>query len=313
MATPLANVDLNLLVALRTLLEERSVTRAAERLFITQPAMSKTLQRLRDLFEDDLFTRSARGLVPTPKALELEQPLQVALEYLESNVFGTEFDPAQAAAEIHICAPEMFAITAVPELTIMLTKEAPGVLLQSRNLLDDYIELLAHGSLDFAIYINQNLSDDFATFPIITGAPSIWLPADHPLTSNPTIDLADLRDVPSVSVYLPGISATGMQGLQNVFAAHGVTLQPIIQTTQLLIAMEVISRKGAFMMGPQLIDNSMLASGSVVSRPISNDEITKGVQLELVLIQHQRTLNSPLHNWIRERILRIYQGYEQAM
>ena len=75
----LSRVDLNLLVALQVLIEEQSVTRAAERLFITQPAMSKTLQRLRELFDDPLFIRSGRGLVPTPRAVELEKKLPLVL------------------------------------------------------------------------------------------------------------------------------------------------------------------------------------------------------------------------------------------
>ena len=67
----LIRTDLNLLVALQILLEERNVTRAAERLSVSQPALSKTLQKLRDSFEDELFTRTSHGLVPTPRAEEL--------------------------------------------------------------------------------------------------------------------------------------------------------------------------------------------------------------------------------------------------
>ena len=64
----LGRLDLNLLVALEALLEERSVSKAAERLYITQSAMSKTLGRLRDLFDDQLFVRRGSGMVPTPRA-----------------------------------------------------------------------------------------------------------------------------------------------------------------------------------------------------------------------------------------------------
>jgi|GEM_PF-1212950 len=72
-------VDLNLLIALQVLSEEKSVSRAAERLFITQPAMSKTLTRLRTLFDDALFTRSSRGMQPTPRAVELAAGLSEIL------------------------------------------------------------------------------------------------------------------------------------------------------------------------------------------------------------------------------------------
>ena len=71
----LAKIDLNLLIALQILLEEKNVSRAAERLFITQPAMRKTLSRLRQVFDDALFTRSGHGMQPTPRATELEKDL----------------------------------------------------------------------------------------------------------------------------------------------------------------------------------------------------------------------------------------------
>ena len=66
----LSRIDLNLLISLQVLLEEQNVSRAAERLFITQPAMSKTLARLREVFDDALFTRSSHGMRPTPRAPE---------------------------------------------------------------------------------------------------------------------------------------------------------------------------------------------------------------------------------------------------
>ena len=75
----LSRIDLNLLISLQVLLEERNVSRAAERLFITQPAMSKTLSRLRQVFDDPLFTRSSHGMQPTPRALEVAGDLSVIL------------------------------------------------------------------------------------------------------------------------------------------------------------------------------------------------------------------------------------------
>jgi len=76
----LSRLDLNLLVSLQALLEEKSVTKAAERLFITQPAMSRVLQRLRDQLDDPLFTRTGNELVPTPRAKELEIRLPSLLD-----------------------------------------------------------------------------------------------------------------------------------------------------------------------------------------------------------------------------------------
>lgn len=306
MDSPLARIDLNLLVALRTLLEERSVSRAAEQLFITQPAMSKTLQRLRDLFNDPLFTRSAHGMVPTPKALELEKPLLAALDFLEAEVFQSSFDPMTTNATIRVCAPEMFAISTIPVLASFLRVEAPNVLLQSRNLLDDHMELLARGALDFTIYVNDGYGDDFEVFPIVSGTPAIWLRSDHPLASEDSIHINQLKGMPSVSVYLPDFSTADMQRIRELFEEHGIAFKPILETTQLLIALEMIARENAFMIGPNTIEKSSLTGSSIAARPIAEKGLQNSIMLDLCIVQHKRTMNSPLHRWIREHIQNIY-------
>ena len=85
-------IDLNLLISLQVLLEERSVSRAAQRLFITQPAMSKTLTRLRALFGDELFTRSSHGMQPTPRAIELSSGLNHILGDISHLLAGLNED-----------------------------------------------------------------------------------------------------------------------------------------------------------------------------------------------------------------------------
>ena len=79
MATDIRLIDLNLLKALDALLDERNVTRAAERLALTQPAVSGMLTRLRECFDDQLFVRAQRGIVPTLRALELAGPVKQLL------------------------------------------------------------------------------------------------------------------------------------------------------------------------------------------------------------------------------------------
>ena len=113
----LNRLDLNLLVSLQALLEEKSVTRAAARLFISQPAMSRVLQRLRDQLDDPLFTRTGNELVPTPKAREMQLRLPQLLDSILDMVSQGTFDPATYVGEISIAVPEFVAITLVSELT----------------------------------------------------------------------------------------------------------------------------------------------------------------------------------------------------
>src|SRR4249920_2403142 len=92
----ITGVNLNLLVALVALLEERSVTRAARRAGVTQPAMSNSLAQLRVLLNDPLFVRRSHGLTPTPRALALSEPLQQGLRLLGQVLEPQSFDPATA-------------------------------------------------------------------------------------------------------------------------------------------------------------------------------------------------------------------------
>lgn len=301
----LSRIDLNLLVALQALLEERNVTRAAQRLYVTQPAMSKTLQRLRDLFEDPLFTRAPHGLVPTPRANELHQPLNELLEQLQSRLFNESFDPATARATVFISAPEMFALTTVPRLIEQFRLQAPDVLLQSRNLLDHHTELLAAGSLDFAINLSHPYNKEYCTYRIGSGRPGVWLRRDHPLADKDALESSDLVGMPSVRVYLPDMLESAREQAANQLSSNGIDIKPILETTQLLVGLEVLYRENAYMLGPNNLGDSQLANKLFTVKPLLNEDRLEHNGVELFLVQHQRTLNSPLHNWIREQILAL--------
>ena len=92
--TNIRNIDLNLLVAFDALYDARNVTRAAERLALTQPTVSGMLSRLRDLFGDPLFVRTQHGVLPTPRADELSQPIKTLLENAEALLEPDDFDPS---------------------------------------------------------------------------------------------------------------------------------------------------------------------------------------------------------------------------
>ena len=94
-------IDLNLLVVLDALLDERNVTRAAARLGYTQPTVSGMLSRLRDLFGDPLFVRTQRGLLPTPRAQALAVPLKQLLADSQRLVAREVFDPASGRGDLH--------------------------------------------------------------------------------------------------------------------------------------------------------------------------------------------------------------------
>ncbi|MFO1047254.1 MAG: LysR family transcriptional regulator [Geminicoccaceae bacterium] len=124
----LARLDLNLLVALDALLTERSVTRAAARVGLGQSAMSHNLARLRTLFGDELLTRGADGMQPTPRAIALADPVRVALAQIQALVAREEaFDPRTAERQFRIGLPDSIEVLLGPTLLAQLCAEAPGV------------------------------------------------------------------------------------------------------------------------------------------------------------------------------------------
>lgn len=120
--------DLNLLVVFSALMKERSVSRAASRLYLGQPAVSAALGRMRELFKDDLFLRSARGMEPTARALELAEQLGPALEIIHKAISGARrFDPATSERTFRIGMPDSIEVALAPSLIERIRTEAPGI------------------------------------------------------------------------------------------------------------------------------------------------------------------------------------------
>src|SRR6266481_4248072 len=148
----LRSVDLNLLVVFDTLMAERNVTRAAARNGLSQPAVSKALNRLRFLFDDPLFVRRDRAMEPTARALELAGPIHGALADISRTLtLPAAFDPATVRATIKIATIDLYHTNLLPALVRHLRRHAPGVDLQVRaNDCSQLCEQLASGEVDIA-------------------------------------------------------------------------------------------------------------------------------------------------------------------
>lgn len=146
-------LDLNLLVTLETLLVEQNVTRAAERLHRSQPAVSAQLSRLRELFDDPLLIPAQRGMTPTAKALELLDPLRHALDQVRATLTEHQrFNPLKAQLTVAIACTDYLQTTVVQPLAIALRKRAPGVRIALRHLDPPQLEgQMASGQVDLAL------------------------------------------------------------------------------------------------------------------------------------------------------------------
>lgn len=155
----LRRVDLNLLIVFETLMHERSVTRAAEKLFLGQPAISAALSRLRTLFDDPLFVRTGRSMEPTARAQEIFAHLSPALDSISTAMSrASEFDPATSTAVFRIGLSDDVEFGLLPPLLRRLRAEAPGIVLVVRRA--NYLlmpNLLASGEISVGVSYTDEL------------------------------------------------------------------------------------------------------------------------------------------------------------
>lgn len=148
----IAKVDLNLLVYLDVLLREGSVTKAANQLSITQPAMSNGLKRLRDLFKDPLLVRTSEGMTPTKRAIELQPLIRDVLGRLESSIQSeAEFDPSTSTRTFRIMTSDYAESTLLLELVGRLANMAPNITLDLITPSDVTFHDVEQGKVDMAI------------------------------------------------------------------------------------------------------------------------------------------------------------------
>ena len=173
-------LDLNLLRVFDALAEERSVTRAGERLGLTQSAVSHALNRLRYALEDELFLRGPDGMKPTPRATEIWPELKRGLLLLQHSLDPTEFDAAEAERTFNLAASSYTSEVLLPHLMARVRAQAPKVQVHVRGLDAGVPEALESGRLDMAIGVFGRISEIFARETLFEER-LVWaIRADHP-------------------------------------------------------------------------------------------------------------------------------------
>lgn len=296
----LARIDLNLLLALQVLLEEKNVSLAAARLHITQPAMSKTLSRLRSVFDDPLFLRSGHGMTATPKAEELGGTLGSILANIHQLVVGRDFDPYSFTGEVTIALSEYVGIALLPPLIQRLHDSAPRLSIRTITRAENQLEQLNLGKLDFAIHIEQaSYSDDYLLERLSSNAPVILVREGHPLCKG-LVTRQRLASYPLIRLYIPDMDQVEIARSSDAFNAIRNPQQGSLETSHLLTALEVLRSTDYFMAGPAtILRNPRAASGIVGLALPEGDHYT----VDYMLVAHRRILNSPLHQWFRQQIL----------
>ena len=210
MKTDLRTLDLNLLKTLDALLDERSVTRAAARLALTQPAVSGMLNRLRDYFDDPLFIRAPHGIVPTTRAEELAAPVKRILADIDLLLQPVAFDPLQATLTFTLAATD-YALRAIAVPFIAALKvRAPAIRVRvipvdSERMMNQ----LERGNVDVALITPHTTPDDLHSRALYDERYVCMMRADHPDAGKP-LSLARFCALEHVLVSYEGDSFRGV-------------------------------------------------------------------------------------------------------
>lgn len=299
----LSRIDFKLLYSFQVLIEECNVTRAADRLCISQPAMSKTLMRLKEVFNDPLFTRTAYGLVPTPKTNELALRLPSLLGELQDLIDGGQFAPAAYSGRFSLGLPQWVSEMNLPLIVRAVCEQAPNVQLAGCDMPQDYLEQLATGKLDFVIQREQPVPVGFLSTQLGSGDASCLMRSGHPLSQKPTLSLEDYLAYPHIRVSFPGMTDDNTGIIDQVLKEQQLSRHIAFDTTQLTAALETLLNTDCLMVGPHHLTTNGRYQQQLISMPFPHP--LRFPKLPFVLLQHQRTEKSPAHRWLRELLLEL--------
>lgn len=299
----LARMDLNLLLTLQVLLECHSVSAAARQLHLTQSAISKALSRLRAQFNDPLFLRASKGLVPTPFALRLQRPLHDWLETASGLFVQEDFDPAEWKGELLLVAHEFLHVALVPRLLALLHERAPGIKLKVHSQYSHQREGLERGEIDFVLNLEfSELSADFESQVVYTDTPAILARTGHPLGKKPW-SREDLLRYPRIALRVPDADKfmifrprTGQQALSQVWPAA-------YETDDLAVALATVSRTDCLLLAGGLLNR--LASRDLNFEPLTS-ATAPPFKLAYCLVTHRRVQKSAPHQWLKRVIAEVF-------
>ncbi len=240
-------VNLNLLVAFDALFEELSVTRAARRAGVTQPAMSNTLSQLRALFGDALFVRHRTGLTPTARAKDLAEPIRKGLSLLQGALTGPSFEPATSERRFVVASSDYVELVLLPALLRRLSKQAPHVRLQLRPWgLHEAPPELARGEIDLMLGFYDKLPPHHYEQPLFDDEYVCLVRRRHPTVKN-QLTLAQYLELSHVLVTARADStgsvdrALGALGKKRTIGArvsHFLTVPALVAQTDFVAALD---------------------------------------------------------------------------
>nr|WP_253206453.1 LysR family transcriptional regulator [Pseudomonas chlororaphis] len=288
-------MDINLLLTLDVLLAEHNVTRAAQRLNLSQPSVSVHLAKLREIFGDPLLLPGPRGMRPTARADELREPLRRALEALELAVApASPFDPGAAANTWSVSASDYGESTVILPALAGLRAAAPGTRLAVLELEPGrLVQQAEQGSIDLALHTSEDSPPGLRRRVLFSERYVLVGRAGHPrLQRRPS--LAQFGKLEHVVVSPDGGGFHGVT--DSALGEVGLTRRVVLSVPHFLFVLSALASTDLVAMLPSRLvrDNPAL---KVVEPPLE----VPGY--EMAMLWHERCHRDPAHQWLREFIV----------
>ena len=289
----LRSVDFRLLLAFDALIAERHVSRAAVALGLSQPAMSHALAKLRQQFDDPLLARTSTGFEPTPKALELIDPVREAIRQV-NRLFteGSTFVPLTSSDAFTVRMGDMNEVLFLPELLRRLQERAPNIVLTVQHLPpSETIRALEASAIDFAVSALIKHSKSVHSLELAKDRMVCVMRKDHPAATGPltTRDFLALRHLRIVQ------SAGDMRFVEEALLKRGLRRRVMATTPHWLAASYLIERSDLVAALSASMVHRLNSDGRFAVRPLP----VGGAEFSWRLYWHRRYDARPAHRWIR--------------
>ena len=291
----LRNIDLNLLVTLEALLTEQNVTRAAERLHLSQPSVSVQLRKLRQIFSDPLLSPAPGGMLPTTRAQALLPPLRAALAEMRRVLEPRHsFDPATVQLTWQVAAADYAEYAILMPMLGHLRKAAPGIRIAVREAAHSrMIKQLESGAIDLGLLAIESAPERLHHRILFKEHYVLVARRRHPaLGGKLTIDTLCQLEYVVVST-----DGGGFRGVTDtVLEGKGRTRRVILSVPHFLFVPEVVSRTDLVAMLPSRLVKDRSNHIQVVVPPLPIPSY------EMAMIWHERSHLDPAHMWLREQV-----------
>lgn len=308
--------DFNLLTVLEVLLEEQSVTSAAERLYLSQSAVSKQLNKLRESFDDQLFERTAHGLRPTPKAKQLGPEIRQILNQVEQLTRPSHFEPSNSRRRFRIELVETAYSLTYPYFMPQLLKQAPNITVDSHTWNSESMDRLLRCDNDLGIACRE--WDDRSQLHIKNLPASLnyaELTRDHSVClvreGHPLLDeewnVETFLKYRHLQVTFGGIAHWL---LDDVLQIKHLKRDIAVNLTDFHCAMQLCEQSDLILCSPAKYAKEMIRHFKLITLPVPT-ELVPGTY---VLLWHEHFDLDPSHRWLREMIIASTQtAYRQQL